>query len=188
MELTYKVHDSLSDPRHGYLFAADLKHAYLTIPLHLDDRHYFAFTISSIGQCQPTRMQQGSKSAGFTLMEAVYRAFGPIPAPRPEPPFLYSNDPATLPPLVFYMDDFLGGFADFDEQSSFLAVHFLPRVKWARLYLSFKKLKLFYNKIKALGVTHRVGGLIEVLEDRIRKILEWPTPVDQTAVRAFLGI
>ena len=79
------------------------------------------------------------------------------------------------------------GFADFDEQLSFLADHFLPRVEWARLCLSFKKLKLFYDKITALGVTYRVGGLIKVLEDRIRKILEWPIPVDQTAVRAFLG-
>ena len=93
MELIPKVHDSLSDPRHGCLFAADLKHAYLTIPLHTDDCHYFAFTTSSIGQCQPTRMQQGTKSAGFTLTEAVYRAFGPIPAPRPAPFFSIFKGP-----------------------------------------------------------------------------------------------
>ncbi len=42
------------------LFVANLKHAYYTIPLHLEDRHYFAFTISGIGQLQHTRMQQGS--------------------------------------------------------------------------------------------------------------------------------
>ncbi len=67
------------------------------------------------------------------------------------------------------------------------ANHFLPRVEWAKLCLSFRKLKLFYDSIKALGVTHRVGGLIEVLEDRVRRIIEWPVPEDQTAVRAFLG-
>ena len=50
LELSSKVHDHLSNPRHGYLVSADLKHAYLTIPLHPVDRHYFAFTISGIGQ------------------------------------------------------------------------------------------------------------------------------------------
>ena len=60
LELNSKVHDSLSDPYHQCLFSADLKHAYLTIPLHPDDRHYFAFTISGMGQIQPTRMQQWS--------------------------------------------------------------------------------------------------------------------------------
>lgn len=46
LELSSKVHDNLSDPRHNCSFAADLKHAYLTIPLHPEDRHFFAFTIS----------------------------------------------------------------------------------------------------------------------------------------------
>lgn len=49
VELSSKVYDHLSNPRHGCLFKADLKHAYLTVPLHPDDRHYFAFTISGIG-------------------------------------------------------------------------------------------------------------------------------------------
>ena len=69
MELSLRVHDHLSNPEHACLFAADLKHAYLTIPLHPQDRHCFAFTISSIGELQPTRKQQGSKSAGFTMNE-----------------------------------------------------------------------------------------------------------------------
>jgi hypothetical protein len=64
-----------------FFFSADLKHAYLTIPMHPDDRHYFAFSISGIGQVQPTRVQQGSKSAGFTMTELVCRAFGPLPSP-----------------------------------------------------------------------------------------------------------
>lgn len=129
LEMSSKVHDHLSNPQHGCLFSADLKHAYLTIPLHRDDRHYFAFTISGIGQCQPTRMQQGSKSAGFTMTELVYRAFGFIPPPDPEPSLLYSASPEILPPLIFYMDDFFGGFRDFKDQFVFLRDHFLPRVE-----------------------------------------------------------
>ena len=42
-------------------------------------------TMSGIGQVQPMRMQQGSQSAGFTMTELAYRAFGPIPKPNPEP-------------------------------------------------------------------------------------------------------
>lgn len=66
MELSSRVHDSLPDPRHGCFFSADLKHAYFGISLHPDDRHVFAFTIQGIGQLQPTRMPQDSKSAGST--------------------------------------------------------------------------------------------------------------------------
>lgn len=39
--------------------------------------------------------------------------------------------------------------------------------------LSCKKLKLFERSIKALGVTHTIGGFIQVLEDRIEKIVAW---------------
>ncbi len=187
LELSSKVHDHLSNPRHGCLFSADLKHAYLTIPLHPDDRHYFAFTISGIGQVQPTRMQQGSQSAGFTMTELAYRAFGPIPAPHPEPSLLHSSSPDVPPPLTFYMDDFFGGFQDFEEQFAFLRDHFFPRVEWARLLLSFRKLRLFASKIKALGVTHAIGGLVHILEERVAKIAQWPVPSDQSGVRSFLG-
>ena len=187
LELSSKVHDHLSNPQHGCLFSADLKHAYLTIPLHQDDRHYFAFTISGIGQVQPTRMQQGSQSAGFTMTELAYRAFGPIPVPSPEPSLLHSEDPTIPPPLTFYMDDFFGGFRNFEELFAFLHNHFFPRVEWARLLLSFKKLRLFASRIKALGVVHEIGGLVRILEDRIEKIARWPKPTNQSEVRGFLG-
>ena len=49
LELSSRVYNYLSNPGYGCLFSADLKHAYLTIPLYLDNRHYFAFTISGIG-------------------------------------------------------------------------------------------------------------------------------------------
>ena len=163
IELAFRVYNYLSNPRYSCLFSADLKYAYLTIPLHSDDRHYFAFTISEIGLCQATRMQQGSKSAGFTITELVYRGFGPIPALKPEPSLLHSSEPAIPPPLTFYMDDFFGGFKDFQDQFAFLRDHFFPRIEWARLLLSFRKLRLFAMAIKALGVTHRIGGQVDII-------------------------
>jgi len=48
LELSLKVYNNLSNPRYRNLIAADLKHAYIIIPLHLDDRYYFAFTIFGI--------------------------------------------------------------------------------------------------------------------------------------------
>ena len=86
------------------------------------------------------------------------------------------------------MDDFFGGFNEFDEQHEFLRYHFLPRIEWARLKPSFKKLQLFMDEVKALGVTHYVGGLVHIFEDCIARIARWPTPTDATTVRGFLGI
>jgi hypothetical protein len=187
LELFSKVHDNLSDPRHKVFFSADLKHAYLIISMHSDDRHYFAFFISGIGQVQPTRVQQGSKSAGFIMTELVYRAFGPLPPSIGEPSLLHSADPFHLPVLVFYMDDFFGGFQSFDDLYEFLRDHFLSRIEWAKLRLFFKKMHLFEDKVKALGVTHCVGGFIKILEDRIKKITKWSVLTDQIGVRAFMG-
>ena len=121
------------------------------------------------------------------MTELAYRAFGPIPASFPEPLLLHSTNPATHPPLTFYIDDFFGGFQDFDDQFRFLWDHFLPRVKWAKLLLSFKKLRLFASSIKALGVTNRIGGRVHILKERIDKIARWPVPTSQTEVREFIG-
>ena len=188
LELSFKVHDHLSDPRHGCLFSADLKHAYLTIPLHHKDRHYFAFTISGIGQVQPTRMQQGSQSAGFTITDAAYRAFEALPPPLDKPSLLHSSSATHLPLLTFYTDDFFGGFANFQEQYEFLRTHFLPRVEWALFRLSSQKLQLFQSSITALGITHSIGGMVRVLKDRVEKVARWPVPSNQSEVRAFLGV
>ena len=45
IKLISGCHDYLFDPRHGCYITADLKHAYSTVEVHSDDRHYFSFTI-----------------------------------------------------------------------------------------------------------------------------------------------
>lgn len=115
MELSFRVHDSLSDPRHGCLFSADLKHAYVGISLHPDDRHVFAFKIQRKGQLQPTRMPRGSQSAGFTVNEVVPRGFGALTESHCEPSLLESDTKDRLPSLTFYVDDFFEGFTDFES-------------------------------------------------------------------------
>lgn len=49
LELSFKVHDHLSNLRYGCLFSIDLKYAYLIISLYPDDYYYFASIISRIG-------------------------------------------------------------------------------------------------------------------------------------------
>lgn len=82
MELASKVHDYLADPRHLTFCQFDIKDGYFCVVLHPEDRHYFAFTIPGIGQLQPTRMPQGSRSASFTMSELMNIAMGPIPKPK----------------------------------------------------------------------------------------------------------
>ena len=80
--------------------------AYLTVGLHPENRHYFAFTIPVIGQVQPCRIHQDSQSAEFTLQKGVYRGFEALPSPLKESSLLHSRKSEHSPPLTFYMDDF----------------------------------------------------------------------------------
>ena len=184
MERAPKVHDYLGNPLHRCLFKADLKHVYFKVELHPDDRHIFAFTVPGFGQLQPTRMPQGSGSASFTMTELMNIAFGQIPPPDAERSLLTLSDP---PPLAFYLDDIFGGYPNFEAQYAFLRDHFLPRIAWARLRLSFSKLSLFQESIVALGIEHYTLGRLKIREERVGKIMNWPTPKDTTEVRRFLG-
>ena len=185
MELASKVHDYLSDPRHRVFIQADLKHGYFGIKLDKDYRHYYAFTVPGFGQLQPTRMPQGSGTSSFTMNELMNIAFGPIPAPQPEPSLFNLTDP---PPLKFYLDDIFGGFASPEAAVEYLEQHLLPRLDWARVKISFKKLRLLQTEIIALGVEHLTQGRLRIRSARIDKILSWPKPSNQKEVRSFVGM
>ena len=190
LESMARVHDHLSDPRHQCLMQADLKHAYYSVLLDPDCRHFFSFFVPGLGQLQPTRMPQGSKSSGFTMTELTTILLGPIPSPNPEFSLLHSppnGKPGDPPTCVYYQDDIFGGHPSFDAQFAFLRDQFLPRIAWGNLRLSFKKLKLFQPSIKALGIRHTVCGLVNITYDRIKRIIQWPTPKNATGVRAFMG-
>ena len=187
-ELSSKVHDNLSDSRHRCLFAANLKHAYLTISFHSDDKHYFVFTIFDIDQIQFIRMQQNSQSADFTMTELTYRDFDSLFFLIKKLSLLHSNDSASLSMLTFYMNDFFDEFASFEKQYVFLKKHFLSRVEWTRLLLSFKKLQLFVEKIRTLNVIHSVDDFVRILKKRIVKIVRWSVSKNQFDVRDFLNI
>lgn len=185
MQLMSSCHDYLSDPRHGCFMTADLKHAYSIVQVHPEDRKYFAFTIPGMGQLQPTRMQQGSMTAAFTMSELMCRALGEI-SPL-EPSLLQATNPDSTALVTFYQDNIMGGHSNYYSAYTFLQHHFFPRIEWAKLRLLFKKLFLFQTSVKALGVRHHIGGEIRILDNRIEKIAKFPVPQDVTGVRAFLG-
>lgn len=151
-----------------------------------------AFTIPGMGQLQPTRMQQGSMTAGFTMSELMCRALGPIPESgvfekNSEPSLLQGSNLDTPAPLTFYQDDILGGQPDYYESFAFLQDHLFPQIEWALLRLSFKRLFLFQESINALGVKHTVGGRLQVVPTKLEKIMRFPIPQNPKGVRAFLG-
>ena len=48
LKLSSKIYNHLFNSRYKCLFSTNLKYAYFTISLHLNDKHYFAFTIFDI--------------------------------------------------------------------------------------------------------------------------------------------
>ena len=186
LELMSKVHNYLSDPRHGTFFQADIKHGYFSIVLHLEDCYLFAFTIPGIGQLRPTRMPQGSRSARFIMSELMNITLGPIPEPNSELSLMH-GEPLEPAPIAFYIDDLFSGHPDFESQFAFLCDHFFPQIEWAKLTLSFQKFRLFVDHIKALRVKRHIGRRIHVLDLRVEAIAKWPEPTSVKGVRGFLG-
>ncbi len=173
LKLSSKVHDNLFDLRHKIFFSIDLKHVYLIISMHSNDRHYFAFFISDIDQVQITRVQQNSKSTDFIMTKLIYQAFDSLSSLISEPSLLHSTDSSHLLVLVFYMNDFFDEFQSFDDLYEFLRNHFFLRIEWVKLRLFFKKMHLFERQMKALEVTHIVEDFIKILKSRIEKIAKY---------------
>lgn len=190
LELMSRVHDHLGHPTHKFFHKLDLKHGYWAIRVHPEDRHLFAFTIPGIGQLQPARMPQGSMTAGFSfteLMNIVFGVISPLGEFEGMESLMSSETPESLPKLSFYIDDIFAGFRTFEEGYDLLANEVFPRLVWAKLKLSFKKLELFVEETCALGVLHKVGGKLYTKPDRCDKIRAWEVPRSTSEVRRFLG-
>lgn len=111
---------------------------------------------------------------------------GQIPKPKSEPSLLHSPTVDAPKLCKFYMDDIVAGSDSFEKLFEFLKHHFLPRILWSRLKLSFNKLKLFVPAVTALDVCHEVGGKIGITPSHTENISHWPFPESRRDVRAFL--
>ncbi|KAI0995068.1 hypothetical protein K3495_g13114 [Podosphaera aphanis] len=207
MELMSEIHDYLSLPQHKCFLQMDIKHAYWSIPVHESDRYIYAFFIPGIGQFQPTRMPQGCGTSGFSMQELMQIVWGALPpVPRylvndenhpiqpefsldgSEPSLLRAQAETEAAKVRFYVDDIFAGCNSVPDAYVTLRDHLLPRLDWANLRLSFKKLKLFSTNITALGLVHKAGGIIEPKVGRADKIRQFPVPKNQSEIRSFLGM
>ena len=188
IELSSKVHDHFSNSRHEILMSTNIKHAYSTISLHLDDRHIFAFIISEIDQLHFIRMQQEFMSAKFIFTEMIYKAFDFISLFNFEFSLLHFENSSIFSLLFTYMNDIFEEFRIFEEMFSFLQDHFFSRIERIRLKLSFKKLKLFMNRIKTFDVVHVVENQIYIVFERKDKIAKCAISTNFTDMKAFLKI
>ncbi|OBR02926.1 Pol polyprotein [Colletotrichum higginsianum IMI 349063] len=92
-----------------------------------------------------------------------------------------------MSPVEIYFDDIFTKFATWEEEWAFVKDHLLPRLVWAMVRLSRKKISLGMTSIVAMGWTHSIGGVTTIKPSRIAKLLEWPVPKSQTEVRSFLA-
>lgn len=58
---------------------------------------------------------------------------------------------------------------------------------WSKIKLVFFKLKIEMIKIFELEKEYKIDIRVRLKPDKIGKILTWPVPQDQIAVRVFFG-
>lgn len=136
------------------------------------------------------------------MFELLYLTFGYIP-PLPKGEHIDKDNferfdgsfPSVLEPssqdgialVKFYMDDIFTGSKTPEEAYDVLRNHLLPRLVFAKLRLSFKKMHIFVDSITALGVRHLAGGIMHTKPERAERIRIFPIPKDQRGVRSFLA-
>jgi hypothetical protein len=187
LPLLANVHKRLSDPRVKSMSKFDLKHRYWSVLVHPDSRHILAFEIPGFPQLQPTRMPQRTQSAGHSISKIMRIALGPIPKPLPEPSLISPETPKSLIAATEYVDDVFTTHKSVEAQLKWIENHFLPRILWSRLKLSFKKVSIRCEEITALGMVHKTKGRMSIKFDRAERLKNWPVPTDQTEVRQFIG-
>lgn len=172
LKLMSKVHDYLSDSQHQTFFQMNIKHSYFNVILHSEDWHLFTFSISGIGQLQPTHMPQGSQLAGFMMTKLMNIALGSISEHQSEPFLMHSKSSDSVS-ITFYMNDLFSGHSDFESQFAFLQDQFFPQIEGVKLILSFKKFHLFIGHIKALKIEHHVSERVHVLLTHVEAVAKW---------------
>lgn len=152
-----------------YITAIDLSDAYYQIEIEKESRAKTAFAISSKGTFVYKRMANGLCNAASSLCELVNSVFG-----------------SDLEPDAFnYVDDFIIATKTFEQHLERLREVAL-RLKKAGLTISPEKSRFCMKSVKYLGYVIDKDG-IHPDNDKIRPILDYPTPKCVKDVRRLIG-
>ena len=165
-----RVDDILADCAKGKIWATiDMTDSFFQTRMHPDDIHKTAVT-TPFGLYEWTVMPMGFKNSPSIhqrrVTNALRKYIGKI--------------------CHVYIDDIVIWSDSVDEHIRNVKL-IMEALREAKLYVNKKKTKLFCNEIKFLG--HRISRAgIEADNDKVSKILDWPSPKSATDVRRFLGL
>lgn len=153
-----------------YLSSLDIKSAYWQVPMSVESREYTAFTIPGRGLYQFKRMPFGLSNSPATWQRLVDRLLG-----------------EELEPNAFvYLDDIIVISDNFEKHMEILEKIF-SRIVSAGLTLAREKCKFCLPELKYLGYVVNSKGLL-VDPDKVKAILDIPSPKNVTEVRRVIGI
>ena len=170
IEIITIVYDLLSILSYQCLFLADIKHEYLLVNVHFDDRNYLAFHVSRIEQTQPTCMPQRARTSCFTFSKLINIVLGSISTLQSKSSLFYGKTAKDSALLAFYMDNYFEAFKTYQKQYIFLYNYFFPRMVWSKLKLILSKLKIEITKIFALEEEYAIDRKIKLKLNKIEKI------------------
>ena len=164
--------DSILDKLRGarYLSKIDLKAAYHQIPMARESKKYTVFAVPGSGLWQFTRMPFGLTNAPMTFQRLIDSLLGP-----------------ELEPYVFgYLDDIIVTTETFEEHLKWVEI-VLNKLVDARLKVNREKCEFCCSSVTYLGFLLDQNGL-RPNPDRVRALLNYPTPTNLRQLRGFLGI
>ena len=148
--------------------ALDAASAYHTVPLTRRSREMTAFSTPS-GHYQYNRLPFGISTAPAIYSRFIAAVLAPLGTKR----------------LNIYLDDILIFTDSLLDMVATLEQVFEKHAE-AGILLNPSKTHLFRERVEYLGHMLSASG-IEMVDDYVRKIVEWPTPVSVSQLNTFLG-
>lgn len=165
-----RIDDVLADCAKGQYWAKiDMTNSFFQTKMHPDDIQYTAVN-TPFGLFEWTVMPMGCRNAPATHQRRMFSALRPFIGKI----------------CHVYLDDIIIWSQTLQEHIRNVQT-VLEALRAASLFCSPKKTQLFLTELDFLGHHISRRGL-EASQDKVAKILDWPTPRNATEVRAFLGI
>lgn len=163
--------DELLQQFHGakYFTTLDLTSSYWQIPLREEDRQFTAFLHKGISY-QFCRLPFGLQSSSSSFIRCLNHILGP----------------ATAEFAVSYVDDILIASNSFSEHMRHIDI-ILQRLANAGMTVRWSKSKCLRKEVPYLGYILSQGG-IQVDNEKIRPITEYPIPQNVKQLRRYLGM